>query len=222
MIHAEGPLLSVDVGARTATEVDVDDVLESYVGGRGVGTKLAHDRIPFDADPLGPDNRLVFTVGPLQTTIMSYTGRMSCTGLSPLTDGLLSSNAGGFMSRPFVDTGYSALEITGESDGLVGVQVTDDGVAFEPVPDLAEATVGETTDYVAAAHDLEESHTAVVGPAGENAVRYAAIITSGSRAFGRGGLGAALGAKDVKYLAVDGDSRPTVEGRHGRRPGSRR
>jgi aldehyde:ferredoxin oxidoreductase len=212
MIHAEGPLLSVDVGARTATEVDVDDVLESYIGGRGVGTKLAHDRIPFDADPLGPDNSLVFAVGPLQTTIMSYTGRMSCTGLSPLTDGLLSSNAGGFMSRPFVDTGYSAVEITGESDELVGVHVTDDGVAFEPVPDLAEATVGETTDYVADAHDLEESHTAVVGPAGENAVRYAAIITSGSRAFGRGGLGAALGAKDVKYLAVDGDSRPDVEG----------
>ena len=94
MIHAEGPLLSVDVGARTATEVDVDDVLESYIGGRGVGTKLAHDRIPFDADPLGPDNSLVFAVGPFQTTIMSYTGRMSCTGLSPLTDGLLSSNAG--------------------------------------------------------------------------------------------------------------------------------
>ncbi|PSQ34337.1 aldehyde ferredoxin oxidoreductase [Halobacteriales archaeon SW_12_69_24] len=212
MIHAEGPLLSVDVGARTATEVNVDDVLESYIGGRGVGTKLAHDRIPFDADPLGPDNSLVFAVGPLQTSIMSYTGRMSCTGLSPLTDGLLSSNAGGFMSRPFVDTGYSAVEITGESDELVGVRVTDEAVEFDTVPDLAEATIGETTDHIEAEYGLEESHTAVVGPAGENAVRYAAIITSGSRAFGRGGLGAALGAKDVKYLAVDGDSRPDVEG----------
>ena len=54
MIHAEGPLLSVDVGARETTETDVDDVLESFIGGRGVGTKLVHDRIPFDADPLGP------------------------------------------------------------------------------------------------------------------------------------------------------------------------
>jgi aldehyde:ferredoxin oxidoreductase len=212
MIHAEGPLLSVDVGTRDAVEVDVDDVHESYLGGRGVGTKLAHDRIPFDADPLGPGNSLVFAVGPLQTSIMSYTGRMSCTGLSPLTDGLLSSNAGGFMSRPFYDTGYAAVEITGESDELVGLVVTDDGVSVDTVPDLAEATVEETNDHVESAHGLDESHTAVVGPAGENAVRYAAIMTSGSRAFGRGGLGAALGAKNVKYLAFDGDSRPDVAG----------
>jgi aldehyde:ferredoxin oxidoreductase len=212
MIHAEGPLLSVDVDSRETTDEDVDDVLESYVGGRGVGTKLAHDRIPFDADPLGSDNSLVFAVGPLQTSIMSYTGRMSCTGLSPLTDGLVSSNAGGFMSRPFYDTGYSAVEITGESDELVGVHVTDEGVEFDSVPDLAEVTVEETNEYVEAEHDLDDSHTAVVGPAGENEVRFAAIITSGSRAFGRGGLGAALGAKNVKYLAFDGDSRPDVEG----------
>ena len=212
MIHAEGPLLSVDVGSRKTAEEDVDDVLTSFIGGRGVGTKLAHDRIPFDADPFGPDNSLVFAVGPLQTSMMSYTGRMSCTGLSPLTDGLLSSNAGGFTSRPFYDTGYSAVEITGESDELVGLVVTDEGVSFEPVPELESATVSETNEYVEDEHGLGETHTAVVGPAGENGVRFAAIITSGSRAFGRGGLGAALGAKNVKYLAFDGDSRPDVEG----------
>jgi aldehyde:ferredoxin oxidoreductase len=212
MIHAEGPLLSVDVGSRETTEEKIDDVLESFVGGRGVGTKLAHDRIPFDADPLGPDNSLVFAAGPLQTSMMSYTGRLSCTGLSPLTDGLLSSNAGGFMSRPFVDTGYSAIEITGASDELVGVHVTDEGVEFEPVPDLEEATVEETTDYVGESAGLDKEHTAVVGPAGDNEVRFAAIITSGSRAFGRGGLGAVLGAKNVKFLTVDGDSRPEIEG----------
>ena len=212
MIHTEGPLLSIDVGKRETTEEDIDDVLESFVGGRGVGTKLAHDRIPFDADPLGPENSLVFATGPLQTSIMSYTGRMSCTGLSPLTDGLLSSNAGGFMSRPFVDTGYSAVEVTGASDELVGVHVTDEGVEFEPVPDLEGATVGETNDYIEDEHGLDREHTAVAGPAGENEVRFAAIMTSGSRAFGRGGLGAVLGAKNVKFLTFEGDSRPEIEG----------
>jgi aldehyde:ferredoxin oxidoreductase len=212
MIHSEGPLLTIDVGERETTEENIDDVLESYVGGRGVGTKLAHDRIPFDADPLGADNRLVFATGPLQTSMMSYTGRMSCTGLSPLTDGLLSSNAGGFMSRPFVDTGYSAVEIAGESDDLVGVHVTDEGVEFEPVAELEEATVGETVDYIEESTDLDSEHTAVVGPAGENEVRFASIMTSGSRAFGRGGLGAVLGAKNVKFLTFDGDSRPEIEG----------
>ena len=212
MIHAEGHLLSVDVGSREATTEDVDAVLESFIGGRGLGTALAHDRIPFDADPFGPENSLVFAAGPLQTTVMSFTGRLSCTGLSPLTDGLLSSNAGGFMSRPFVDTGYSAVEVTGEADELVGVHVTDQGVEFQPVPELAGATVGETVEAIQEDRSLGSEHTAVVGPAGENGVRFASIMTSKSRAFGRGGLGAALGAKDVKFLTFDGDSPPEVEG----------
>lgn len=211
MIHGKGPLLTVDVGDRETATESIDDVLESFIGGRGVGTKLAHDRIPFDADPFGPENRLVFATGPLQTATMSWTGRMSCTGLSPLTDGLLSSNAGGFMSRPFADTGYGAVEITGESDELVGVHVRDDGVTFEPVPDLEESTVDEVIDYVDAEHDLGDEHTAIVGPAGENQVRFGAIITSEHRAFGRGGLGAVLGAKHVKFLTFDGDARPEID-----------
>jgi aldehyde:ferredoxin oxidoreductase len=210
MIHAEGPLLSIDVGAEETTEEDVDDVLESFVGGRGVGTKLAHDRIPFDADPLGPENRVVFAAGPLQTSQTSYTGRMSATALSPLTDGLLSSNAGGFVSRPFVATGYSAVEVTGASDALVGVHVTDEGVEFEAVPDLEGAIVDDVLEYLDAEHDLGAEHTMVMGPAGENCVRYACIMTSESRAFGRGGLGAVLGAKGVKFLTFDGDSAPDI------------
>ncbi|WP_247010174.1 aldehyde ferredoxin oxidoreductase C-terminal domain-containing protein [Halorientalis litorea] len=211
MIHGRGPLLSIDVGARETETENIDGVLESFIGGRGVGTKLAHERIPFDADPLGPENRLVFATGPLQTSQMSFTGRMNCTGLSPLTDGLLSSNAGGFMSRPFTDTGYGAVEITGASDALVGVHVRDDGVTFEEVGDLEEATVDETIEYVQSEHDLGDEHTAIVGPAGENEVRFGAIITSEHRAFGRGGLGAVLGSKNVKFVTFDGDSRRDVE-----------
>ncbi|MFB6267831.1 MAG: aldehyde ferredoxin oxidoreductase family protein [Halodesulfurarchaeum sp.] len=211
MIHATGPLCSIDLGDRSVETEPIDDVLETFMGGRGVGTRLAHDRIPFDADPLGPENRLFVTTGPLQASTMSFTGRMSITGLSPLTDGLLSSNAGGFMSRHFADTGYSAVELAGESDELVLLHVSDEGVEFEPVPDLAGATVSETTDYIEAEHGLEPEHTAVIGPAGENQVRFASIMTTESRAFGRGGLGAVLGAKNVKGLTFEGDSRPDIE-----------
>ncbi len=204
-------MLTVDVGDRTTRTTDVDEVLESYVGGRGVATRLAHERIPFDADPFGPENALYFSTGPLQTATMSFTGRMNVTGVSPLTDGLLSSNAGGFMSRPFADTGYSVVEVTGESDELVGVHVTDEGVTFEAVGNLEEATVDEVSDHVEAAHDLGPEHVAVAGPAGENQVRFAAIVTTEHRAFARGGLGAVLGAKGVKYVAFSGDSRREVE-----------
>ncbi|USZ67145.1 aldehyde ferredoxin oxidoreductase [Halorussus salilacus] len=211
MIHSEGPLLVVDVGERETHTEDIDDVLESFVGGRGVGTKLAHDRVPFDADPLGPDNRLFFTTGPMQVSTMSFTGRMNATGVSPLTEGLLSSNAGGFMSRHFADTGYGAVEIAGESGDLLAVHVTDDGVEFEEVPDLDGATVPETCEYVEESRGLDAEHVACIGPAGENEVRFASVMTTEERAFGRGGLGAVLGAKKVKAVTFEGDSRPEVD-----------
>lgn len=66
MLHARGPLLTIDVGDRGTTPEAIDSTLESFIGGRGLGTKLAHDRIPFDVDPFGLDNRVVFTTGPLQ------------------------------------------------------------------------------------------------------------------------------------------------------------
>jgi aldehyde:ferredoxin oxidoreductase len=211
MLHIEGRLLTVDVGARETDTIDVDDVLSSFIGGRGVATRLAHERVPFDADPFGPDNSLFFATGPMQTSNMSFTGRMNCTGVSPLTDGLLSSNAGGFMSRNFADTGYSVVEITGESDELLAVHVTDEGVTFEAVPELRGATIPDVTDYMETEHGLSEEHTACIGPAGENLVRFASIMTTESRAFGRGGLGAVLGAKNVKAITFRGDSRHEVD-----------
>ena len=75
MIHASGPLLTIDVGNRSTAETDVDQVLESFVGGRGVATALAHDRIPFDADPFGRENRSYFTTVPLQVSQTRFTGR---------------------------------------------------------------------------------------------------------------------------------------------------
>ena len=211
MIHATGPLLTVDLDGLTTAETDIEDAARRYVGGRGLGTKLAHDRIPFDADPLGPENRLVFTTGPMQASTMSFTGRMNCTAVSPLTDGLCSSNAGGFLSRNFADTGNSAIEFVGAADELTIVHLTDEGVKFEPVPGLEGATVPETAAYLDSEHGIESDRTAIVGPAGENEVRFASIMTTEERAFGRGGLGAVLGSKNVKALTVGGDARPDLE-----------
>ena len=211
MNHAKGPLLSIDVGTRDATAVDVSSELSSFVGGRGLCTKLAHDRIPFDADPFGPENRIYFATGPLQQSGMSFTGRMNCTGLSPLTDGLLSTNAGGYLSRNFVETGHPAVEITGASDELLVLHVTDEGVEFVEAPELAGATVPEVTEYVERERDLDAENIACIGPAGENRVRFACVMTYESRAFGRGGMGAVLGAKNVKAITFEGDSEPDVD-----------
>ncbi|MFC4542081.1 aldehyde ferredoxin oxidoreductase C-terminal domain-containing protein [Halosolutus amylolyticus] len=211
MRHAKGPLLTVDVGERTATETTIDELLETYVGGRAAATALAHERIPFDADPFDPDNRAYLSTGPLQQSQMSFTGRMNMTGLSPLTDGLVSTNAGGYLSRNFVGTGISVLELVGESDELLAVHVRDDGVSFEEVPELEGATVPETSDYMDDRHGLGPEHCIAIGPAGENRVRFASVMTFDSRAFGRGGLGAVLGAKNVKCVTFEGDAAPPVE-----------
>lgn len=211
MLHAVGPLLAVDISGRTAETIDIQAINEAFIRGRGVATRLAHERIPFDADPFGEENRLIFTTGPMQASNMSFTGRMNCTSVSPLTDGILSSNAGGFMSRNFAATGYSAVELRGTSDELLIIHITDEGAEFEPVPSLAKATVPETVNYVASEHGLERDHVACIGPGGENQVRFACIMTSESRAFGRGGLGAVLGAKNVKAITFDGDSAPNID-----------
>ncbi|MDY6819187.1 MAG: aldehyde ferredoxin oxidoreductase C-terminal domain-containing protein [Halobacteriales archaeon] len=211
MLHAKGPLCSIDLTNHETHTEDVDDVLSSFIGGRGVATKLAHDRIPFDVDPLGPENRLYLTTGPMQMSLMSFTGRMNATAVSPLSTGLVSSNAGGFLSRNFTGAGNAVVELVGRSDELVAVHVTDEGVEIEPVPELKEAPVPEVTEYMNDHHGLEAEHIAAIGPAGENLVRFAAIMTTESRAFGRGGLGAVMGSKNVKAITFEGDSAPEIE-----------
>ncbi|MFB6233849.1 MAG: aldehyde ferredoxin oxidoreductase C-terminal domain-containing protein [Halopenitus sp.] len=211
MLHTDGTLLTIDLEDRTWESTTIDDVLDSFIGGRGVATKLAHDAIPFDADPFGPENRVYLSTGPLQTSRMSFTGRMNATALSPLTDGLVSTNAGGFLSRNFADTGHACVEFVGESDVLLAVHVTDEGVEFEEIPALAGATVSETSAAMADRHGLDAEHLATIGPAGGNRVRFASVMTSDTRAFGRGGVGAVLGAKRVKTVSFGGESRPDIE-----------
>jgi aldehyde:ferredoxin oxidoreductase len=97
------------------------------------------------------------------------------------------------------------------SEELLVVHVTDEDVEFEPVPELVEATVPETTEYIEETHGLSEEHIACIGPGGENCVRFASIMTTESRAFGRGGLGAVLGSKNVKAITFKGDSRRQAE-----------
>ena len=211
MLHAKGTLLTIDLTDQTVEVSEIDDLLREYIGGRGAATKLAHDRIPFDADPLGPENRLYISTGPLQNSQMSFTGRMNVTTLSPLTDGLASTNAGGYLSRNFTGTGHSVVELVGSADELTAIHVTDEGVEFEDASDLEGATVSEVSERINETHGLDSENLVTIGPAGENFVRYASIMTFDSRAFGRGGTGAVMGSKNVKTISFSGDAEMDVE-----------
>lgn len=205
-----GDLTTIDVGSHTDSRSDIEGVSAHYLGGRGVATRLAHERIPFDADPLGEENRIYISAGPLQGAVTSFTGRMNMTGLSPLTNGLVSSNAGGYVSRNFLNTGNSAVEIVGTSNDLIAIHVRDNDITIEKVPELAKAKVSDVTKYMNERHGLGAENLIAIGPAGENRVRFASVMTSNSRAFGRGGLGAVLGAKNVKAVSFDGDDLPDL------------
>jgi len=125
------------------------------------------------------------------------------------------------MPRNFVGTGYSVVELVGRSDELVGIDVTDEDVEFEPVPELREVPVDELTAHVEANRGLGAEHIAVIGPAGENRVRFGAIMTKQLRAFAPGGLVAVLWSKNVKLLALDGDSEPDTTSQSRRSPTGR-
>jgi len=212
MKHSQGRMLSIDLDSSENQTEDIDDVLSVFMGGRGVATRLAHKRIPFDADPLGPENRLYVTTGPLQMSDMSFTGRMNATAISPLSGGLLSSNAGGFLSRNFTKAGYSAVELKGKCEALSILYINHEGVEIEESPELSGAEVPEVTDYVTRKRpDYGPENIMTIGPAGENEVRFASIMTTESRSFGRGGLGAVLGSKNVKAITFDGSAQPSLD-----------
>ena len=197
-------LLRVDLTARSwAVEELADEALHAYLGGRGLGAHLLRASGRHTLDPLDPDAPLIFSTGPLTGTRAPTSSRTNCTALSPLTDTLFDSNSGGFFGIRLKKAGYDALWIEGQSDRPVVLAVDPDGVRFE---DAGELWGGGTraTQAALAGREGRGAATLAIGPAGESG-SLLANIAHGARCFGRGGLGAALGAKGVKALVVRGD-----------------
>jgi len=188
----------------------IDDVPRTNVGGRAVATALAHERILFDADPFGSENRAYLATGPLQQSGMSFTGRMNMTGLSPLTDGLVSTNAGATLAELRRNGNQrprgrrTERRATGRSRDGSGRRVRS-GPGTRGGDGAGNLRIHDRTPRP------RSDNCIAIGPAGENRVRFASVMTFDSRAFGRGGLGAVLGSKNVKCVTFEGDAAPPVE-----------
>ncbi|MFO7792255.1 MAG: aldehyde ferredoxin oxidoreductase family protein [Candidatus Saliniplasma sp.] len=196
---------SVRVDLRTGRIKSEDigkDKLKNFLGGRGLGGRLLFEEIQPTDDPIDK-NTLIFARGPLTGTIVPTSGRFSVSTKSPLTGTILDSNVGGFLGKEFSSTGFDALIIQGESDVPVIIRIDDEDVSIEET-DLWGKKVGETLD------ELDEM-SAVIGPAGENLVRFANVVTDDDRVFGRGGIGAVMGSKKLKGISVQGDRRVEIE-----------
>jgi len=183
------------------TEELEDELLNQYVGGRGLGVRLLCDNLKKGVDPIAPENILIFTIGPLTGIPLPTSGRFSLVTKSPLTNTIMHSNSGGFWGVEFKKCGYDALSITGRLENYKGYLVIDG--ANTEIKDAKGIWGLTTAKAVEKLIDLEgKCQVLVIGPAGENQVRIASIMNQAHRAFGRGGVGAVMGSKGLKAIVV--------------------
>jgi aldehyde:ferredoxin oxidoreductase len=199
-----GTLLRVDLTSRTTTrEAIPEEILRAYLGGRGLGVKLITDEVPPGTDPFGPDNKIVFTVGPLNATSVPTSGRFAVVSISPQTNTVFDSNSGGFFGMELKRAGVDAVMLEGTADAPVYLFVKDGEVEIRDAAHLWGKDCPTTRDAIVAETEARV-RVASIGPPGEGRMLMSAIMNDNDRALGRGGMGAVLGAKNVKAVAVRG------------------
>ena len=178
---------------------------QPYLGGVGLGTRLLYDHTPRGVDPLGPENALVFAPGVFAGTPVATGSKHAVVAKSPLTGMVGDSLSGSFWSHTLRRAGYDALVITGCASHLVSLIIDNDRVQIKPAAHLAGLSTYDTEDRLRA--DLgygTEYSVSAIGPAGEHGVRFACIANDHGRMAGRTGMGAVMGSKNLKAIAVRG------------------
>jgi len=205
-----GKIIRVDLSKSKVTIEDVpEDKARNYLGGSGLATMYLYDEVPKGADPLGPENELIIMTGPLTGFASPSASRYNVTCKSPLTNGWGNANSGGFWAAEFKKTGFDGVIFQGVSPNPVYLVVTDDKAELRDASFVWGKDVAATTDLIQ--EKLGKDYNVLcIGPAGEIKVRYAAVMNDKHRAAGRGGVGAVMGSKQVKAVAVKGTKRPKL------------
>ncbi len=194
-----GNMLEIDLTEGVVRETDVTDKeREMFIGGKGLAAKILFDRVKPGIDPLSPENMLIFNTGPLTGSNAPCSSRFNCTTKNVLTGGIASSNCGGNFGLNLKKAGYDALILTGKAKNPVHISIEDNKVEIKDATSLWGLTTGEAQKRLD-----PKAGKMVIGPAGENLVKYACII-SGERALGRCGVGAVMGSKNVKAVTAKG------------------
>ena len=198
-------VLNVDLTeARTwVEEVPKADVLK-YLGGRGLAAKWLYDRLPSGIDPLGPENILIFSTGTLTGTSAPSSGRSSITTKSPATGLYLKVSVGGHLGATIKYAGYDYVIIQGVSPRPVYLWIDDESVELRDANHLWGKGTRETDDLIKEDLGDPSIQTGIIGPAGENKVKFACFIVSRYNSASRGGVGAVFGSKNLKAIACRG------------------
>jgi len=220
-----GKFLDVDLTKETVKDTTFDEqILQDYLGGRGLAAKVFLDRIGTEwhkVDPLGSDNILTTFTGPL--TAIYPGARICCSGKSPLSNGTVGSTASTEFAMELKTAGYDGVIVSGKASSPVYILVTDEGgdirdashiwgkVGEETIKTLNKEVTAELTKRKPNVGLWKEPGIMYIGPAGENRIRTAAIVTKICHACGYGGYGAVMGSKNLKAIVAKGRGKiPTV------------
>ncbi|MFX1249038.1 MAG: aldehyde ferredoxin oxidoreductase family protein [Promethearchaeota archaeon] len=200
-----GKILRIDL---TERKWKVDSLkntwIKNVIGGRAANTKRLYEELDPHCDPLGPDNILIFGIGPLTGSFLPASAYFTISAKSPLTGILGDSAAGGQFGAEMKLTGFDQIIITGKARDLLYLLITDSEVLFIDCPEYEGSFVVDTTNKIRQKNRDFSIQVAAIGSAGEKKVLYSSVISSGNRASGRTGMGAVMGSKNLKAVAVRG------------------
>jgi aldehyde:ferredoxin oxidoreductase len=192
---------------KTTIEPIPESILRSYLGGKGLGSYLLFKENPPHVNPFSPRNRLIFTLGPLADTPFYGSSRYAVFTKSPQTGIYSESYSGGKITPPLSRTGYDAIIIEGKSNHPIFLEINDKNVIFHDAFDLWGKETYEAEEAILKRVGIKESGALVIGPAGENLVKFAVIESEHWRSFGRAGIGAVMGSKKLKGILFHGKRR---------------
>jgi len=200
-----GKILRVNLTAGTVTPEPLNmEWAHAYLGSRGLGSKYLINEIDPKVDPLSPENKLIWATGPLTGTMASTGGRYTVITKGPLTGAIACSNSGGYWGAELKMAGWDMVIVEGKSPTPVYLYINDDVAELRDASSLWGQSVWKTEEALKTSLQDPLTRVSCIGPAGENGVLYAAIVNDLHRAAGRSGVGAVMGSKNLKAIAVRG------------------
>lgn len=211
-----GKILHVDLSKGLLSVEEPEEAFyRKYMGGSALAMYYLLNELPPGVDPLGPENVLVMALSVLTGTAISGQSRMTAAAKSPLTGGIGDSQGGGFFPAELKFAGFDAVVIKGKAEKPVYLWIHDGQYELRDASHLWGKITGEAEAAIREELGDEKIEVWQIGPAGEKGVRYAGVFSMSNRANGRTGMGAVMGSKNLKAVAVRGKKRPSVADKAG-------
>ncbi len=198
-------ILRIDLSNESVNYEDLDrNIAKNFIGGSGLCAKILYDELEKGVDPLSPDNKLIFAVGPVTGSKALFSGRHVVSAKSPLTRIYGQATSGGYFGAELKCSGIDAIILEGRADHPVYISIRDDNVEIKDAKALWGLDCLETEIRIKKDSEDKKTRVSCIGPAGENLVKFACIMNDDGSSAGRTGMGCVMGSKNLKAVAVRG------------------